>query len=536
MMLNSFLSNPQRRYAIAGSAIGAIAPLTLAVGAWSPSASASDIALTVATCVIWGAALASPLLLGGLFAHAGRAQSRLKAELVCERAGMDQLRHTAYHDALTGLRNRHALSDDVALIMASGLDLDRRPAMLLMDLDRFKLINDTMGHHAGDEVLLAVTERLKAHCGETRSVYRLGGDEFVIVWDGAPTRADVEEFAAAMTESVFCPVKHAGAEIETSGSIGISFITPADDSVSTVLKRADLALYRAKKANGASHCFFTPDLNEDFELKHKFESAMRMAIAEDAFRLEYRPVADTASLDTHLYEACLCWTHPDHGDVSASLFLPIAEEAGLIGQIDKWVMSKAISDAAMWPDDIAVLIPVSTSKLTKPGFADQVRTLLAQFDMPPQRLTLSVNSDALGVEVGQIAQSAIDSVRAFGVNVSVRGFGLGEINLAALRVSAVDEVRIDLAQLRHFAGEELEDNLSQLLIGFARSLKARVTLESIDSEDDLAVARKLGADRIQGGFAGGPLVATEVGLARRLVPFKGSRISGLPRLRLATSS
>lgn len=535
MMLNSFLSNTQRRYAIVGSAIGALAPLTLAVGAWAPSASASDIALTVATCLIWGAALASPLLLGGLFVQAGRAHSGLKAELASERAGADKLRHIAYHDALTGLRNRYALSEDVAAIMASGLDLDRRPAMLLMDLDRFKLINDTMGHHAGDEVLLAVTRRLKAHCGETRSVYRLGGDELVIVWDGAPTRADVEQFAAAMAETIFSPVKHAGVEIVTSGSIGISFMTPADDSISTVLKRADLALYQAKETSGVSHCFFSASMDEDFQRKHKFKSTLQTAIAEDSLRLEYRPVADTVSLDTHLYEACLRWSHPDFGDVSASLFLPMAEETGMITQIDRWMLRKAVSDAAMWPDDIAVLIPVSTSKLIKPDFANMLRKLLDEFGMLPQRLTLSVDSDALGVEFNALAQPVIDSLRRLGVRISVSGFGLGEINLAALRVAVIDDVRIDMAQLRKFAGEEMEENLSQLLVGFAGSVKAEVTLESIHTEEELAVARKLGADRIQGRFAGAPLAAAQVGIARRLIPFKGSRISGVPQLRLAAS-
>ncbi|WP_158284998.1 putative bifunctional diguanylate cyclase/phosphodiesterase [Hoeflea marina] len=489
----------------------------------------------MATCAVWGAALASPLLLGGMFALAGRAQSRLRAELQSERAGTDQLRHTAYHDAVTGLRNRHALSEDVSAIMAAGLDLERRPAMLLLDLDRFKVINDTMGHHAGDEVLLAITRRLKAHCGESRSVYRLGGDEFVIIWDGAPGRGEVEEFVLALQAAVFRPVRHAGAEIDTSGSIGIAFMTPADETVSTVLKRADLALYQAKETSGPSHCFFTLDMDEDLQLRRQFEHSMRMALAGDGFRLDYRPVADAVSLDTRLYEACLRWTHPEHGDVAPTLFLPLAREAGLITQIDRWMLRKAISDASMWPEDIAVLIPVSTRKLIKPGFSEQIRRLLAEFDVAPERLTLSVTSDALGAGFAPLAQPAIDGLRGLGVSVSVSGFGLGEINLAALQEAGVDEVRIDMEQMRQFAGEGREENLLQLLVGFAGSLGAGVTLEGIDTEADLAAARRLGVARFQGGAAGVPLPAMQVGLTRRLVPLNGSRIGGMPRLRLAVS-
>jgi len=509
-MLNSFLPNKEQRYAIAGSAVGAMAPVMMFAGDITTNPGLMRIAEQLSHNPLYSAVFLAPLVLGWVFSAEGRRQDRMAAELVRERAAIEKLTHTAFHDALTGLPNRHALNQDISAILSADQAGPRLPVILLLDLDRFKFINDSMGHDAGDEVLMALTRRLRGVCGASRKIYRLGGDEFVIFWNGAPTRADVERFAGDLAETVFQPVAYAGSEIATGGSVGITFMTCDDATMSGILKRADLALYQAKEVQGNSHCFFTAAMDKDFRLRRGMENAMRAGLGTAAFRLDYQPVIEAATLAATTFQVKIRWSHPTHGDVAPEVFLPMAEKTGLIVLVGQWMLRQALSDAARWPASVGLHVDISAQQLTQPGFVNDLAALLAQFDIAPKRLTLGIAADAL--HAGHIRQTRLElhRLRSTGIVLALRDFGTGEVSLKSLRLAMLDQVQIDLGVLRSACGQRLEASLAKPMTELAASLGLPVVFDGVDTAADLEFVSGLGVKGVTGLFVGGCLTVRQV--------------------------
>lgn len=510
MMLNLLPPNMERRYAIAGSAIGALAPMAWTSGNLPSGARLIDlVSLFALNPMLVATTALSSLTLGYLAARAGRRLDEMRARLEEERVRVTRLHHTAFHDALTGLGNRHALGNDVATLISTIDPGKRQAAVMLLDLDRFKFINDTMGHNAGDEVLLALTRRLTAHCGGRARVYRLGGDEFVILIADAPGENEIDLFASDLARAVFRPVPYAGREIETSGSIGISWLAPEENCLSAALKRADLALYHAKETAGASHRFFTAEMDRDYRLKREMETTMRDSIGNGALRMEYQPIVETSGLVPTAFAARLRWAHPDHGDVSAEMLLTLARESGLITLIDRWVLSQAIADVATWPESTAIAVRVSPEYLSSPGFAQAFAADLGKAGVDPRRFILDIEADAINPRAGRGITPAVTALHALGVVITANDYVGGQLELQMNGRPPVDVWRIDLASLARTGGQRPDRTLTGIVVDLARSLGLRIRFEGVDSDDELAFVRGFAGVEAQGHFSGAGMGAVQ---------------------------
>ncbi|WP_245304143.1 putative bifunctional diguanylate cyclase/phosphodiesterase [Hoeflea olei] len=451
---------------------------------------------------------AVPLCFLALVIGLERRHVRLAQRLESERIKADRLHYAAYHDNLTELRNRHALNADVDEILAGSDAGAKRLALLLFDLDRFKFINDTLGHAVGDAVLRSLAQRLQRHASARRRVYRLGGDEFVVLWDGVRDDAEISAFCAMLSETVFQPVLHGTGSISTAGSIGIATAYAPEAQLADLLKQADLALYRAKSLPGISHCFFSEDMDVEYRMRRELEVAMRDGIARDAFGIEYLPVIRTDTLTPSGFKARLNWHRSGHGDVAHDVFMPMAEDSGLIVILGKWMLRRALMDAASWGVDAELTVPVATLQFRDPCFAALVLALLDETGVAPGRLVLEVPSTA---GVGDCAASLenIASLRAGGVLVAVSEIAASVAGLSMTRLHEVDRVRIDLVRVRAIAGERRMSQMLKLFLQLAATVGTPVTLTGVDTEEDLQLACEMQPAEVQGGFCGKPLSAAQ---------------------------
>lgn len=524
MMLNSYLPNMRRRDVIASLAIGTTTALALSAGDSFASVASTQAIMGASASPLSLALYAAPSALALLLAGLGIRQSRLSRQLSDERASMDALRHAAYHDSLTGLRNRHALIEDFAAATVDRNLAGESVAVLLFDLDRFKFINDTMGHAAGDVVLKALGGRIAGACGPAQRAYRLGGDEFVVFWDCASGEAAISSFCRSLATSVFKPVEHGGGVIETSGSIGITLMRKGESTLSDMLKRADLALYRAKETPGLSYSLFTQSMDCDYKLRRGLEADMRAGLKNGAFNLSYLPVFAAGAQGAAGFSAQLTWTHPDHGLVAPELFIPLAEENGLTLLLGRWLLRRALADAAGWAPQIRLIVPLSAHQLSDPGFVTDVIAMLAAAGVAAQRLVFDLRSNA--VPAGNRAGlQAIEQLRGAGVEIAVSDFSAGIAGLAMTRPHAVDRVRLDLEHVKAVAGEERFAQMLSLFLQLASTVETPVTLTGVDSPADLECAIAAGVSDVEGRFSGPPLSAEEV-----LEAFGGGELRDVPRL------
>lgn len=510
MMLNSYLPNRCRRYAIAGLALGAMAPLAALAGGFSVGAESAETALNVSASAFGWAALAAPVALACLLGGLGRRQDRLTSEIRAERAATKRLRHAAYHDSLTGLHNRHALSEDVGNILGRQANSPAALALLLFDLDQFKFINDTMGHAAGDEVLKAVSSRLDRYGCDNRRIYRLGGDEFVMLWEGAPEKAEISNFCETLAATVFRPVNSCNGMIDTDGSIGIALADGGSCALSDLLKQADLALYRAKETPGPSHCFFAEDMDLDHRLRRDMEITMREGIAAGAYRLEYHPVIDAARLSPSGFAARLRWRHPDYGDVAPAIFLRMAEENNLIVLLGNWMLKQALGAASGWRSHAEITLPLSAAQLRDRGLAASTLQALAEAGLASQRLIFDICPDAATSQC-KIALANIETLRAAGIRIAVSEFAAGIAGLSMARTYPVDRVRLDLDHVKAIAGESRTQHMLGLFLQLAATVGTPVTLTGVDSERDFQISCAAAASEVEGRFVGAALSAAEAG-------------------------
>lgn len=504
MMLNSYLPNRSGRYAIAGLAIASITPLAAFAGDRFAGAGGG---FETMTSPLGLAAIAAPIAVTALVAGLERRTHRLARLFKSEQDKTRQLRRAAYHDSLTGLRNRRALGEDVERMLAEKDGMTAPLTLLLFDLDRFKFINDTIGHAAGDTVLKALAERLREHCGADRLIYRLGGDEFVVLWQGSSSRQDLSGFCDRLISTVFRPVSHGGGAIDTSGSIGIAVFEDGI-TLSDLLKRADLALYRSKSKPGSSYSFFTEDMDNDYQLRRKLESTMRDGIESGAFKVDYLPVVTASSLLPSGFKARLRWTHPDLGNVADDVFLPMAEGSGLIVLIGRWMLGQVLADVANWHEEAEITLPVSAIQLQDPGYASLVLKALADAGIAAHRLVLDIRSNSTLGEC-RVAMSNLEALRAASVQIAVSELAASVAGLSMTRPYPVDRVRLDLGRIKTIAGEKRTAQMLNLFLQLAATVGTPVTLTGIDTEEDLQTACAADPAELQGGFAGTPLSADQ---------------------------
>ncbi len=445
------------------------------------------------------------------------------SDLTAKRRTEAEITRLALFDSLTGLANRQRmrLSLDQAL---SGSQGPYRPTSLfLLDLDRFKAVNDTLGHQTGDELLKQVAQRLQRTIGDAGLVGRLGGDEFQVVLPGENDREALTRLAKSVIASLSHPYAINGASISIGCSIGIA-VAPNDGDVSEILIRnADLALYAAKADGRGVHRFYREELLVGAKSRKLMEDDLRKALADGQLHLAYQPVVGTVSEQVVGFEALVRWTHPKRGAIPPAEFIPIAEECGLIESIGEWVLRTACADAARWPDPIRVAVNVSTIQFANATFPRLVTSALAASGLPPHRLELEI-TESVFLDEDASSDRMFERLKAIGVRLALDDFGTGYSSLGYLRKAPFDKIKIDQSFVR---GAAIAGNrnaaIIKAIVSLADTLGMETTAEGVEVQDEIALIRELGCSHIQGYVYGKAMSAED---AIRLVGEGKAQASG----------
>ncbi|MGH6770578.1 MAG: putative bifunctional diguanylate cyclase/phosphodiesterase [Xanthobacteraceae bacterium] len=421
-----------------------------------------------------------------------------------------QIAHMARHDALTDLPNRLLLRDRLAQALADIHD-GGSAAVLYLDLDHFKAVNDTLGHHIGDELLKAAANRLRACVRDADTVARVGGDEFAIVHvGGGPSQA--AGLARMICEAVRAPYDlhdlH-GHAISIDASIGIAIAPHDGTDPDQLLKNADMALYGAKADGRGTYKFFEPAMDARIKARRSLELALRRALANDEFDLHYQPMVSVRDNRIVCCEALLRWRHPERGMVSPVEFIPAAEEIGLILPLGAWVLRKACEAATRWPKDVKVAVNLSAIQIMNQNLVDDVVGALAAAGLPPTRLELEITESAL-IQNTETALAALHRLRDLGINISLDDFGTGYSSLNYLRSFPLDKIKIDRCFINGLADGDDSVAIVLAIAGLARNLGIKTTAEGVETAQQLQHVRALGCTEMQGYLFSPPRTLEEL--------------------------
>ena len=422
-----------------------------------------------------------------------------------QRESSDKIAWMARYDQLTGLPNRMMLTEALGEAIHRA-ELSRgRCAFLLIDLDRFKAVNDTLGHQTGDQLLACVSSRLKQLMTENESCGRLGGDEFAVVIRDAREPGRVDGVAQAIVERLSEPYRVDGHTLYVGASIG-SAMGPLDGtSVETLVRNADLALYRAKDLGGGAHCTYEPSLHAQAEERRKLEFSLRQALERDELRLAFQPVVDADSERVVSFEALLRWDSAEHGSVSPARFVPLAEDTRLIVPIGEWVMREACREATRWPPHVKVAVNVSGEQLLDLELLPCVVRALTDTGLPAQRLEIEV-TESIFLRDAVTARLALERIMALGCGVALDDFGTGYSSLGYLRKLHFSTIKVDRSFVQGAAQGSPESlAIIRAVVAMADSLEMTTTAEGVETEAELAMVRALGCRKIQGYHFGRPM-------------------------------
>ncbi len=437
----------------------------------------------------------------------------LTYEDVTERHRIEaRLAHMARHDALTGLPNRlrfgEFLSDELAR-----LNCGNSIAVLCLDLDRFKVVNDTLGHPVGDSLLKIVAQRLMAETRDSDLVVRLGGDEFAVIQSAADQPGAATSLAVRLITALNAPFVVDGHSIAIGTSIGIATASDRSASSDDLLKNADLALYRAKADGRNTYRFFEPEMNTRMQARRGLEYDMRQAIAEEQFEVFYQPLVATQNGKIGGFEALVRWNHPVRGMVSPADFIPLAEEAGLIVPLGAFVLDRACHDAMTLPDHVSIAVNLSPVQFRNGAIVEEVEAALARSGLAPHRLELEITESLLLQDTGETLLT-LRKIRSRGVRISMDDFGTGYSSLSYLRRFAFDKLKIDQSFIRHL--EDSEDSIAivRAVIAMGNSLGISITAEGVETAGQLAILREEGCQQVQGYLFSKPKPLAAVSLER----------------------
>ncbi|MCU1586742.1 MAG: diguanylate cyclase/phosphodiesterase with and sensor(s) [Frankiales bacterium] len=442
------------------------------------------------------------------------------------RAIEDQLVHDALHDRLSGLPNRTLFVDRLTQAIAG---LARRTgllAVLFLDIDRFKVINDGLGHEAGDEVLLELSRRLAELMRPGDTVARFGGDEFVVLCDGISSPAQAGQIARRLQEAISAPVQIGDSEVVVTMSAGIAVATSEDESAADLLRDADAAMYRAKRDGGAHALLFDDRMRDEAQARLGTEVELRKALATGELRLHYQPVVD---LDTGVMtgvEALLRWDHPTRGLVMPSDIIPIAEETGLIVPIGEWALEQACEQLLRWqrayPRRIPLTLAVNLSgvQLAHSSFVDRAGEILSATGIDPATLTLEMTETVLMRDAVQ-ALEVLEALKALGVSLSIDDFGTGYSSLSYLKRFPVDVLKIDRSFVDGVGSDPEDQAIVQAIVALAGSMGMGTVAEGLETTVQQQALRDLGCRSAQGYLLGRPVPAEAISaLLRAFVPMQ----------------
>ena len=432
-----------------------------------------------------------------------------------------RIAHMAHHDGLTNLPNRDFFQDRLHEALQRGKSGQRRVAVLCVDLDLFKNVNDSFGHPMGDRLLKQVAGRLKAEVSGDNLVARLGGDEFAIVLAADASPNGASDFAARMIRILSESYDIDGIEVTVGASIGIA-LSPGDGETSEELMRnADMALYRAKSEGGGVHRFFEREMDQQARRRRDMELDLRRAFANGEFELHYQPLVDIAADRISGFESLLRWRHPEKGMISPAEFVPVAEDIGLIVALGEWVLREACTEAVKWPADIKVAVNLSPVQFRSRNLVQVVISALAHSGLSPRRLELEITESLFLAETA--ANLAIlHQLRELGVSISMDDFGTGYSSLSYLRSFPFDKIKIDRSFVKDLVERSDCVAIVRAISGLGRSLNITTTAEGVETADQLDWLRAEGCNEVQGFLFSAAKPASEI--AELLARF-GARVS-----------
>lgn len=425
-----------------------------------------------------------------------------------QRQQEERIRHLARHDALTQLPNRVQFLEEMAA-SEPGLERGEHIAVLCIDLDHFKAVNDTLGHSLGDKLLQQVSARLWGATRENDVLARLGGDEFALLLRDVDSAAEAAQIADRIVKALSNPFTIDGHQLVIGTSVGIA-MAPQDGATSeTLMKNADLALYKAKNEGRSTFHFFEPGMDAAIQKRRTIEAGLRLALARGEFRLVFQPLVGLKENRITCLEALLRWDSADRGVISPAEFIPVAEETGLIVQIGDWVLREACRTAATWPAGIRVAVNLSAVQFKNKRLFETVEAALRETGLAPTRLELEI-TESLLLSDNEPTLKTLHRLRALGVRISMDDFGTGYSSLSYLRSFPFDKIKIDRSFMRDLKSKGDSLAIIKAVIGLGQSLGMSTTAEGIETEEQLAAVRDQGCNEVQGFLFSPPVSATKV--------------------------
>lgn len=421
----------------------------------------------------------------------------------------DRMRFLAHHDALTQLANRVMFQDRITRAVAAAARGEHGLALLYLDLDCFKQVNDTRGHAVGDRLLAAVAQRLSASVREGDTVARMGGDEFAIIQPHTDQPGGAISLAARVIEALAAPFEVDGQRILIGCSVGVA-VHPADGATPDLLLRnADAALYRAKETGRNRCCLFEPGMNARLSERVLIEGDMAAALDRQEFTLAYQPLCDAVTLRVVGFEALLRWTHPTRGPIAPEFFIPLAESSGLIVPLGQWALEAACTEAARWDPPVRLAVNLSPLQFRQPDLPRRVAETLARSGLAPHRLDLEVTEGMLLDEAG-LALDTMRALRTQGIGMTLDDFGTAYASLSYLRRFPFDRIKIDKSFVDNIAGDDETLAIVQTILALSIRLNLSVVAEGVETREQLGVLVALGCKLVQGYLTGRPITGAEV--------------------------
>jgi diguanylate cyclase (GGDEF)-like protein/PAS domain S-box-containing protein len=440
----------------------------------------------------------------------------------------ERMVHLAHHDTLTGLPNRSLISDRLDMTIAQAQRSGGSVSVAFIDLDGFKLVNDGLGHNAGDELLKVVAERMSGCLRASDTVGRFGGDEFVLLLTETGSAVGAAQVIERVREAVLQSISLCGQEVQVSCSIGVAVYPQDGADAETLLMNADAAMYRAKE-KGKNNCqFYTREMNASIEEKLVLLEGLRNALEEEQFSLVYQPKVDLHDGRVFGVEALVRWNHPEHGTIGPDRFIPLAEESGMIVALGDWVLRTACAQNRAWQDaglaPLCISVNVSPRQFEDPRLVERVQQALDDTGLAPQWLELEVTEGVIMRDLQQ-AVAKMAQVRAMGVSLSIDDFGTGYSSLSALKSFPISTLKIDKSFVRDLGRSSGDEAIASSIIGLAHRLRLRVIAEGVETEQQRAFLRENGCDEMQGYL-----------FSRPLPPLQLAALLGAPAPRLAVAA
>jgi diguanylate cyclase (GGDEF)-like protein len=438
-----------------------------------------------------------------------RKNEELKNEVAERERSQAEVHYLAYHDSFTGLGNRVLLRQQLEQALSRPQRKAHTVAVLFIDLDGFKSVNDTLGHSIGDGLLKCVAQRLSEGVPERDKVARLGGDEFAVI------QMDVEQpnaaavLASRLIGMIAQPAQIEGHQLSIGASIGIAVASADNSKVEDLLKSADLAMYRAKADGRGTYRFFEPEMDAAAQARRAMELSLRAANVDNAFMVYYQPLVDLASKRVTCLEALLRWRHPEKGFIPPTQFIPLAEEIGIIVSLGEWVLRQACMDAMHWPDDIKVAVNLSPVQFKYGGLPRAVRDALSASGLPPRRLELEVTESVL-LEHTENNLGILNELRDMGVAISMDDFGTGYSSLSYLRNFRFDKVKIDRAFITDLTKGNDSLAIVRAIADLGRSFGMITVAEGVETVEQLRCLEHEGCGQVQGYFFSPPRPAAQI--------------------------